>query len=188
MTGAPFSDRGVQHTPFPSQSPDSEPGVRWLTRAVHRRALEARDVQEHRNTGLHSLSSSQPLTHTFVVALCANGAAIARPRDCSVGLEAAATISAVAGRVLRRRISAARSGSQLSSGISQTHLQLGRAHSSSAQHSSTKRRWVASARKISCPAAWHGPWRARGGAQDDVSLTCVRCPPDLGQIPRGQSR
>jgi hypothetical protein len=90
MTGAPFSDRGVQHIPFPSQSPDSEPGVRWLTRAVHRRALEARDVQEHRNTGLHSLSSSQPLTHTFVVALCANGAAIARPRDCSVGLEAAA--------------------------------------------------------------------------------------------------
>ena len=86
MTGAPFSDRGVQHIPFPSQSPDSEPGVRWLTRAVHRRALEARDVQEHRNTGLHSLSSSQPLTHTFVVALCANGAAIARPRDCSVGL------------------------------------------------------------------------------------------------------
>src|SRR5262249_59242245 len=67
MTGAPFSDRGVQHIQFPSQSPDSEPCVRWLTRAVHRRALEARDVQEHRNTGLHSLSSSQPLTHTFVV-------------------------------------------------------------------------------------------------------------------------
>src|ERR1700744_2194797 len=86
MTGAPFSDRGVQHIPFPSQSPDSEPGVRWLTRAVHRRALEARDVQEHGNTGLHSLSSSQPLTHTFVLALCANGAAIARLRDCSVGL------------------------------------------------------------------------------------------------------
>src|ERR1700750_742868 len=86
MTGAPFSDRGVQHTPFPSQSPDSEPGVRWLTRAVHRRALEARDVQEHRNTGLHSLSSSQPLTHTGVVALCADGAAIPRPRDFSVGL------------------------------------------------------------------------------------------------------
>src|ERR1700759_2623678 len=77
MTGAPFSDRGVQHIPFPSQSPDSEPGVRWLTRAVHRRALEARDVQEHPNTGLHSLSSSQPLTHPFVVALCANGAAMA---------------------------------------------------------------------------------------------------------------
>src|ERR1700761_5409721 len=90
MTGGPFSDRGVQHTPFPSQSPDSEPGFRWLTRAVHRRALEARDVQEHRNPGLHSLSSSQPLTHTFVVALCANGAAIARPRDCSVGLKTAA--------------------------------------------------------------------------------------------------
>src|SRR5262249_24927424 len=88
MTGAPFSDRGVQHIPFPSQSPDCEPGVRWLTRAVHRRALEARDVQEHRNTGLHSLSSSHALTHTFVVALCASGAAIARPRDCSVGLVA----------------------------------------------------------------------------------------------------
>src|SRR5690349_5525494 len=71
MTGAPFSDRGVQHIPCPSQRPDSEPGVRWLTRAVHRWALEARDVKEHRNTGLHGLASSEPLTRTFVVALCA---------------------------------------------------------------------------------------------------------------------
>src|ERR1700759_1591955 len=85
MTGAPFSDRGVQHIPFPSQSPDSEPGVRWLTRAVHRRALEARDVQEHRNTALGAQRADRDsvflplLVAMFLHPLPAQAALAARP-------------------------------------------------------------------------------------------------------------